>query len=108
MLVTTAAIAALVFGSSQVADVGKASPQAAQAAPAGRQACREPALTAGYVRKVKRALRARRDVWGNALLARPSGPTYEAAQRYLKPLLLAGGPRGRALTESGVHYAHFT
>ncbi len=108
MLVTTAAIAALVFGSSQVADVGKASPQAAQAASAGRQACREPALTAGYVRKVKRALRARRDVWGNALLARPSGPTYEAAQRYLKPLLLAGGPRGRALTESGVHYAHFT
>ncbi len=73
-----------------------------------RQAtCREAALSGGYVARVNRALRARRDVWGKAMLAAPGGPTYERASRYLRPLFLARGPRGRLLTESGVHYTHF-
>jgi hypothetical protein len=31
----------------------------------------------------------RRDVWGDRLLAAPNGPTYEAAQKYLAPILYA-------------------
>jgi hypothetical protein len=87
------------------------------AAPAGEGArdavearqgtCREAALTGTYVRRVHRALRSKSDLWGRALLEAPGGPTYERASRYLRPLLLARAPRGRLLTDSGVHYAHF-
>ena len=48
-----------------------------------------------------------RDVWGEALLAEPSGPTLAGARRYLTPLLLARGPKGTQLTESGVYYLPF-
>jgi hypothetical protein len=54
------------------------------------------------VSEVGRALAAGQDVWGNALLAAPGGPTYAGVQRYLKPLLFARGPGGTALTDSGV------
>ena len=49
-----------------------------------------PAAGAGtaYTGRTLGALRATRDVWGNRLLAAPGGPTYDAARRYLKPLLL--------------------
>jgi hypothetical protein len=69
--------------------------------------CHQPELTESYVHRVTRALRARRDVWGDSLLAAPHGPTYAGAARYLKPLLLARAANGRPLTESGVHYAAF-
>lgn len=61
----------------------------------------------GYSDRVERALRAGTDVWGNELLAAPSGPTYLRARRYLKPLLLARAPGKRPLTDSGVHYVAF-
>lgn len=35
----------------------------------------------GYVSEVVRALKAGQDVWGNALLAAPGGPTYDGVQR---------------------------
>jgi hypothetical protein len=54
-----------------------------------------------------RGLRARRDVWGEALLAAPGGPTYARARRFLHPLLLARAPGKRRLTASGVHYVPF-
>ena len=60
-----------------------------------------------YVKEVTRALAAGQDVWGDALLAAPGGPTYAGVQRYLKPLLYARGPGGTALTESGVYYLPF-
>jgi hypothetical protein len=80
----------------------------ALASEARRSTCRQPGLTSRYVRRVNGALRSRRDVWGNALLAAPGGPTYDRARRFLTPLLLARAARGKPLTESGVHYAHFT
>jgi hypothetical protein len=99
----TAAAAAVVVavGTSPAATRG-----ASQAAhvPSG---CRQSSLTGGYVHRVARALRAKRDIWGNVLLAAPNGPTYEGAARYLKPLLLARAANGKPLTDSGVHYAPF-
>lgn len=71
-------------------------------------ACPRPALTAGYAKSVDRALRAPKDVWGKALLAEPSGPTYEGVRRYLKPLLLARAPGRTSLTDSGFHYLAFS
>jgi hypothetical protein len=71
-------------------------------------ACPRLALTAGYAKSVDRALRAPTDVWGNSLLAKPSGPTYEGVRRYLKPLLLARAPGRKSLTDSGFHYLAFS
>jgi hypothetical protein len=71
--------------------------------PAGQQ-CAQPGLSASYVRNVDRALRSGEDLWGNALLARPGGPTYERVRRHLTPLLLARAEGGEPLTESGFHY----
>ena len=51
-----------------------------------------------------RALASGHDLWGEALLRSRAGPTYDAARRYLRPLLLARGPHGTSLTASGVYY----
>src|SRR5215475_8726584 len=64
-------------------------------------------LSADAAHRIGLACRARSDVWGDALLRAPSGPTYERARRYLPPLLLAGGPKQRPLTDSGVYYLAF-
>jgi hypothetical protein len=69
-----------------------------------RSACPQRHGSASYSRRVLRALRARGDVWGNALLAARNGPTYEGVRRYLTPLLLARAGKKRPLTESGVYY----
>ena len=81
-----------------------------QASGTGRTAptCREPEATTAYTRRVERALGARRDVWGQKLLAQAGGPTYASARRYLAPLLYAVGPGGRRVTASGVYYLPFT
>src|SRR5438093_9175838 len=71
------------------------------------RACRTSHITAGYAASVKRALAAGKDVWGDALLRAPGGPTYEGAARRLAPLLLAAGPRRRLLTDTGVYYVPF-
>jgi hypothetical protein len=70
--------------------------------------CTRPSLDSAYVSRVMRALRSKKDVWGNALLAAPGGPTYAGARRYLKPLLLAKAAKGAVLTASGVHYVPFS
>jgi hypothetical protein len=72
------------------------------------EACPRLALTAGYAKAIGRALRSRKDVWGNSLVAKPSGPTYEGVRRYLKPLLLARAPGRKSLTDSGFHYLAFS
>jgi hypothetical protein len=69
--------------------------------------CATAATPASYSRSVQRALRAGEDVWGNALLRSPGGPTFAGATRYLKPLLLARGPQQKPLTRSGVYYVPF-
>jgi hypothetical protein len=64
-------------------------------------------VTSAYAQRVGRALRAGRDVWGEALLGAPEGPTYDGARKYLNPLLFAGAPGRRPLTASGVYYLPF-
>ena len=74
----------------------------------GRKACSTPHLSSAYVQRIMSTLRARQDVWGNKLLASPSGPTYEGARLHLNPLLLAKGAQGASLTDSGVYYVSFS
>jgi hypothetical protein len=105
-LLTVVVAAAFVAGMSGGGPRASAAPAAAQVAGAG--GCAQPRLSSRYVKRVNRALRSRRDSWGEALLAAPNGPTYERAQRYLTPLFLARARNGRLLTDSGVHYTHFS
>ncbi|HEX7083842.1 MAG TPA: hypothetical protein VF186_06985 [Gaiellaceae bacterium] len=70
-------------------------------------ACPRAHASAAYDARVLRVLRSGRDVWGDALLRRPGGPTYAAARGHLPPLLLARGPGGKPLTDSGVYYLPF-
>jgi hypothetical protein len=82
----------------------------AQPSRAGGKPCIQPRVTSIYSAAVVRALRARKDVWGNRVLRAPGGPTYERVERLLKPLLLAGAPgrsKNRLLTSSGVYYLPF-
>ena len=94
------AIAALVAAVAVV--VGRAEQAATKTS-----GCAAPRATAAHTRSVERALRTRHDVWGNALLSAPDGPSYEAARRLLPPLLYARAPGKRALTDSGVYYVPF-
>src|SRR5580765_3494898 len=82
---------------------------AASASPtviAGRPSCTNRPASPAYAGSVRRALGAKQDVWGNALIARPNGPTYGAVRRLLKPLLFARS-KTKALTASGVYYLPF-
>jgi hypothetical protein len=98
LLPAVAAACALAAGASAA---GQAPPQAVKA-------CAPPPLSQAYVQRVDAALRARRDVWGNELLASKAGPTYEGAARYLNPLLRAKAAQGKPLTESGAYYVAFS
>ena len=80
---------------------------AARAEGAAAPTCEPRGASAAYATHVERALLAKQDVWGNALLAAPGGPTYERANRYLAPLVLAAGRGRQPLTDSGVHYVPF-
>ncbi len=60
--------------------------------------CRQAHPSPSSSIEVMAALRSRRDVWGNSLLAAPDGPTYEGARRYLGPLWLARAAGRTALT----------
>src|SRR6187549_3503701 len=71
------------------------------------RACVHQRMSGGYGASVRRALTSGKDVWGNALLRSPSGPTYEGAARRLRPLLLAAHSTRRYLTESGIYYIPF-
>jgi hypothetical protein len=78
----------------------------ASPAPAARATCARQPVTPAYAGSVRRALLAKQDVWGNALIARPNGPTYGAVRRLLKPLLFARS-KTASLTASGVYYLPF-
>jgi pimeloyl-ACP methyl ester carboxylesterase len=94
------AIAALVAAVAVV--VGRAEQAATKTS-----GCAPPRATAGHASRVERALRTHHDLWGNALLRAPDGPSYEAARRLLPPLLYARAPGKKPLTESGVYYIPF-
>jgi hypothetical protein len=75
-----------------------------------RSSCASPPSDPGYAASVNAALASRQDVWGDELLRTPGGPTYAAARRYLRPLMLVGPPAGKSphrLTDSGVYYLAF-
>jgi hypothetical protein len=72
--------------------------------------CLQPQLDQAYADDVNTTLTQRQDVWGNALLRSPDGPTYEGVRSYLHPLMLVGRPAGirpGRLTDSGVYYLPF-
>lgn len=65
---------------------------------------------AGYVGSVETALGSKLDVWGNALITTPEGPTYDNVKDLLLPLRNVGSPAGAGgtqLTDSGVFYLPF-
>jgi hypothetical protein len=92
VIAACAAVAALAFAAPTVASK--------------RPACVRPPVSPAYAGSVRRALLAKQDVWGKALIARPNGPTYGSVRRLLKPLLFARS-RGSNLTASGVYYLPF-
>ena len=96
-------VAALVVVLAAVA----ASVDADAIAAAAPESCAERRASAGHTQRVQRVLRAGRDVWGEALLAAPAGPTYAGARRFLPPLLYARAPGKQPLTQSGVYYLPF-
>jgi hypothetical protein len=67
-----------------------------------------PALTPEYKAAVEAALDSKPDLWGNRLLARPEGPTFENIKDLLKPLMYAVQPATEGpQTPTGVHYLPF-
>ena len=56
-----------------------------------------------YEKRLNQALLAKRDVWGEELMARPDGVTYENIKDLLRPMTLIGD----YVTTSGVHYVVF-
>jgi hypothetical protein len=81
-----------------------------QAAVSSDGSCPVPRPDPAYAARVERALLDGHDSWGDELLRRPGGPSYAAARRYLKPLMLVGRPAGEGgarLTDSGVYYLAF-
>ena len=74
---------------------------------AGTTSCPRRTSTPAYAPPSRGPSGSTRDLWGEQLLASRGGPTYEAASRYLTPLLF-GQQRGRRpLTRSGVYYLPF-
>jgi len=60
-------------------------------------------LSKEYVEGVNKALGSKRDLWGEEVLARPEGPTYDNVKGYMVPLM-HGDPD---LTDSGTYYIPF-
>jgi len=60
-------------------------------------------LPNGYEAALNEALMSNPDLWGEQVLARPEGPTYNNVKDYLVPLKSVG----TRLTESGVYYIPF-
>jgi hypothetical protein len=70
--------------------------------------CTTATVSPAYQREVRSALLSGRDVWGEQLLQRTNGPTYEGAKGYLPgDLFYAVGANGRPLTASGAYYLAF-
>lgn len=105
---------AIAAGAVLVAPSGGHFESTAQAGIAGRAAgaalasCPQGQPGSSYLRRVRNALGSNRDAWGKQLLATRTGPTYERAQSYLRPLFLARAKNGRSLTDSGVYYLPFS
>ena len=92
-------VSAIAAGAAVLSTVG------ATATPSASASVRcTPGASWSYARSVGAATRSRRDVWGDRLLAPHGGPTYDAATKFLAPLLYATQRGRRPLTRSGVYY----
>lgn len=64
-----------------------------------------------YENHLNFALRQKRDIWGEELISKPEGPTYQNIKDYLRPLMLIGdsvtGSYGDSVTSSGVYFLPF-
>ena len=69
--------------------------------------CPHQQLAAAQETILDGALRERRDVLGERLIASPRGPTYAAVRALLPPLWYALGRGGRPLTTTGSYYLTF-
>lgn len=68
----------------------------------------QPRLTEKYKSDVVAALDAKEDVWGERVLRRPEGPTYDNVKDYLKPLMHVRQPATAGpMTDTEVHYLPF-
>jgi hypothetical protein len=67
------------------------------------------AVSDEYKRRVAEAVGSREDVWGNAVMSRPNGPTYDAVKGYLRPVwwALDSAGLGGSLTYSWAYYIPF-
>ncbi len=70
---------------------------------AADEATQPSVLSEEYIKGVNEALAAKRDVWGEQVLARPEGPTFDNVKDFLVPLM-HGDP---GLTDSGTYYIPF-
>jgi len=109
VVVVAAALAIASAGSSAASE--RVDQRPGSSAPAGtttQAGCRTPTASPAYTAAIRGALLAKRDVWGEQLLAARDGPTYEAASRYLAPLLYGTGYLRGPFTRSGVYYIPFS
>ncbi|MEV0630879.1 hypothetical protein [Nonomuraea wenchangensis] len=73
-----------------------------------------PTLSQEYVDGVRQALAARTDLWGEHLIAKPEGPTYDNVKDYLVPIATGGVATGEAgngangVSDTGYHYLPLT
>lgn len=73
-----------------------------------------PDLSQDYIDGVRQALTAKTDLWGEHLISRPEGPTFDNIKDYLVPVatggVATGEPDGGALgvSDTGYHYLPLT
>ncbi len=68
-----------------------------------------PILTEEYKSSVCQALATPQDVWGQQVIDRPEGPTYDNMKDYFTPIMYAinGADNGSFMTDTGVYYIPF-
>ncbi|WP_405394150.1 hypothetical protein [Microbispora hainanensis] len=73
-----------------------------------------PNLSRPYVEGVREALRSGTDLWGEHLISRPEGPTFENIKDYLTPIATGGVATGEpdtgasGVSDTGYHYLPLT
>jgi hypothetical protein len=68
-----------------------------------------PALSAQYKSRVVEALTTTQDVYGQQILAKPEGPTFDNVKDFFTPIMytIAPAAQGGFLTDTGVYYIPF-
>lgn len=69
----------------------------------------QPALSAEYKNRVVDALTTTQDVYGQQILDKPEGPTFDNVKDFFTPIMYAIAPaaQGGFLTDTGVYYIPF-